>query len=203
VDTIESRGSVPAAELLKALSSGFLTTLETLRVPAYIVDSHRRIRWQNAASIDLVGDLRGRLDGSVGLDPADLVRAREAFARKQNGALQTEFEVSVPRRDGTRVRVAINSVPLKNGDGEMIGSFGLVQVLGELEPPVERPPRLSPRERETLTLLAAGYSTAQMAQRMGISKETVRNHVKGVLRSLGARSRVEAVAKGRTVGLIQ
>jgi DNA-binding CsgD family transcriptional regulator len=42
-----------------------------------------------------------------------------------------------------------------------------------------------------------------MAQRMGISKETVRNHVKGVLRSLGARSRVEAVAKGRSVGLIQ
>lgn len=200
---MESRGSVPAAELLNALSSGFLTTLETLRVPAYIVDSHRRVRWQNTASIELVGDLRGRLDGSVGLDPADLARAREAFARKQNGAPHTELEVSVPRRDGTRVRVAVNSVPLRNGDGEMIGSFGLVQVLGELEPPVERPPRLSPRERETLTLLAAGYSTAQMAQRMGISKETVRNHVKGVLRSLGARSRVEAVAKGRSVGLIQ
>ena len=199
---MESRGSVPAAELLKALSSGFLTTLETLRVPAYIVDSHRRIRWQNAASIELVGDLRGRLDGSVGLDPADLAHAREAFARKQNGASHTELEVSVRRRDGTRVRVTVNSVPLKNGDGEMIGSFGLVQVLGELEPPVERPPRLSPRERETLTLLAAGHSTAQMAQRMGISKETVRNHVKGVLRSLGARSRVEAVAKGRSVGLI-
>jgi DNA-binding CsgD family transcriptional regulator len=203
VDTIDSTGSVPAAELLQALSAGFLTTLETLRVPAYIVDDHRRIQWQNAASIDLVGDLRGRLDGSVGLDPADLVRAREAFARKQNGALHTEFEVSLPRRDGTRVRVAINSVPLRNGEGEMIGSFGLVQVLGELEPPAERPPRLSPRERETLMLLAAGYSTAQMAQRMSISKETVRNHVKGVLRSLGARSRVEAVAKGRTVGLIQ
>jgi DNA-binding CsgD family transcriptional regulator len=200
---MERRGSVPAAELLEALSSGFLTTLETLRVPAYIVDSHRRIRWQNAASIDLVGDLRGRLDTSVGLDPADLVRAREAFARKQNGASHTELEVSVARRDGTRVRVAVNSVPLKSGDGEMIGSFGVVQVLGELGQPVERPPRLSPRERETLTLLDAGYSTAQMAQRMGISKETVRNHVKGVLRSLGARSRVEAVAKGRSVGLIQ
>lgn len=200
---MESMGTVPAAELLKALSAGFLTTLETVGVPAYIVDSHRRIRWQNPASIELVGDLRGRLDGSVGLDPADLMRAREAFAKKQNGASHTELEVSVPRRDGTRVRVAISSVPLRNADGEMIGSFGLVQVLGELQAPGERPPRLSPRERETLTLLAAGSSTAQMAQRMGISKETVRNHVKGVLRSLGARSRVEAVAKGRNVGLIQ
>jgi DNA-binding NarL/FixJ family response regulator len=41
-----------------------------------------------------------------------------------------------------------------------------------------------------------------MAQQMGISKETVRNHVKGLLRSLGVRSRIEAIAKARTVGLI-
>ena len=54
----------------------------------------------------------------------------------------------------------------------------------------------------TLTLLAAGYSTTQMAQQMGISTETVRNHVKRVLRSLDARSRIEAVAKGRRAGLI-
>jgi DNA-binding CsgD family transcriptional regulator len=200
-NTTENALSVPEAELLEALSSDVLNMLEAIGVPAYIVDYHRRIRWQNAASIDLVGDLRGRLDASV-LGPEDLGRAREAFARKLNGAPQTEVKVSVARRDGTRVRVVVNSVPLKNPDGSMIGTFGLVQVLGELDPSFERPPRLSPRERETLTLLAAGYSTVQMAEQMSISKETVRNHVKGVLRSLGARSRVEAVAKGRSVGLI-
>jgi DNA-binding CsgD family transcriptional regulator len=84
----------------------------------------------------------------------------------------------------------------------MIGSFGLVQVLGEIDPSFERAPRLSRRERETLTLLAAGYSTPQMAQQMNITTETVRNHVKGVLRGLDASSRVEAVAKARRVGLI-
>lgn len=198
---IENSLSVPAAQLLEALSADALPMLEAVRVPAYIVDSQRRIRWQNAASIELVGDLRGRLDRSV-LAPEDLERAGEAFERKQRGASHAELEVSVARRDGTRVRVAVSSVPLKNGDGTMIGSFGLVQVLGEIEPSFERPPRLSPRERETLALLAAGYSTAQMAQTMSISTETVRNHVKGLLRSLGARSRVEAVAKGRGVGLI-
>jgi DNA-binding CsgD family transcriptional regulator len=199
--TIENSVAVPAAELLEALSADALPMLEAVRVPAYIVDCQRRIRWQNAASIELVGDLRGRLDGSV-LAPEDLGRAREAFARKQRGAPHAELEVSVARRDGARVRVAVSSVPLKNADGAMIGSFGLVQVLGEIEPSFERAPRLSARERETLTLLAAGYSTAQMAQTMSISKETVRNHVKGLLRSLGARSRVEAVARARGVGLI-
>jgi len=77
-----------------------------------------------------------------------------------------------------------------------------VQVLGDVAPTSETAPSLSPRERETLTLLAAGCSTMQMAEQMGISTETVRNHVKRVLRSLGARSRIEAVAKGRRAGLI-
>jgi DNA-binding NarL/FixJ family response regulator len=131
-----------------------------------------------------------------------LKQARAAFLQKQQGAPHTEVKVSVARRDGRQVRVAVNSVPLKNAEGEMIGTFGFAQVLEELEPPSESAPLLSPRERETLTLLAAGHSTAQMAQQMGISKETVRNHVKGLLRSLGARSRIEAIAKARTVGLI-
>jgi DNA-binding CsgD family transcriptional regulator len=193
--------SVPEQELLDALSADALPMLEAVGVPAYVVDRHRRVRWQNAASIELVGDLRGRLDGSV-LAPADLPRARNAFSRKQRGASHTELEVSVARPDGTRVRVAVNSVPLKNAGGAMIGSFGLVQVLGEIDPSFERAPRLSRRERETLTLLAAGYSTPQMAQQMNITTETVRNHVKGVLRGLDASSRVEAVAKARRVGLI-
>jgi DNA-binding CsgD family transcriptional regulator len=199
---IERSFPVREADLFEALSADVVGVLEAIGVPAYIVDRHRRIRWQNHASIELVGDLRGRLDGSAGLDPEDLPRAREAFAQKLNGAPSTEFEVSVARRDRTRVRVAVNSVPLKDAEGLVIGSFGLVQVLGEVDPASERPPSLSPRERETLMLLAAGCSTERMAQEMSISTETVRNHVKRVLRSLGASSRVEAVAKARRVGLI-
>jgi DNA-binding CsgD family transcriptional regulator len=175
--------------------------LEAVGVAAYVTDEHRRVRWQNAASLELVGDLRGRLDASL-LGPEDLAKARAAFEQKQNGASHTELEVLVAGRDGRRLRVAVSSVPLRNADGAMIGSFGLAQVLEELEPSSPSAPLLSRRERETLTLLAAGHSTAQMAQQMGISKETVRNHVKGLLRSLGASSRVEAIAKARSLGLI-
>jgi DNA-binding CsgD family transcriptional regulator len=192
---------VSETDLLAALSADALPMLAAVGVPAYVVDVQRRVRWQNAASIELVGDLRGRLDASV-LGPEDLKLARAAFAQKQQGAPQTEVRVSVARPDGRRVRVVVNSVPLKNAAGEMIGTFGFARALEELESPSESAPLLSPRERETLTLLAAGCSTAQMAQQMGISKETVRNHVKGLLRSLGARSRVEAIAKARGVGLI-
>ncbi|HSS80446.1 MAG TPA: LuxR C-terminal-related transcriptional regulator [Gaiellaceae bacterium] len=185
---MEDRPGVQPDELLDALSANAVGLLEAVAVPAYIVDNDRRVRWQNAASKELVGDLRGRLEGSSQVAPEDLDRAR--------------VELSVLRRDGALVRVAVSSVPLKNPAGAMIGSFGLVQVLGELGPASERPPRLSPRERETLALLAAGHSTSEMAERMAISKETVRNHVKRVLRGLDARSRVEAVAKARRAGLV-
>ena len=191
-----------ADELLEALSASAVGLLEAVAVPAYIVDNDLRVRWQNAASKELVGDLRGRLEGSSQVVPEDLDRARDAFTQKQNGAEHAEVELSVLRRDGTLVRIAVSSVPLKNPAGQMIGSFGLIQVLGELDQASERAPRLSPRERETLALLAAGHSTVEMAEQMAISKETVRNHVKRVLRALDASSRVEAVAKARRAGLV-
>ena len=191
-----------ADELLEALSASAVGLLEAVAVPAYIVDNDLRVRWQNKASKELVGDLRGRLEGSSQVVPEDLDRARDAFTQKQNGAEHAEVELSVMRRDGTLVRIAVSSVPLKNPAGQMIGSFGLIQVLGELDQASERAPRLSPRERETLALLAAGHSTVEMAERMAISKETVRNHVKRVLRGLDASSRVEAVAKARRAGLV-
>jgi DNA-binding CsgD family transcriptional regulator len=189
-------------ELLEALSDSAVALLEAVAVPAYIVDNDLRVRWQNAASRELVGDLRGRLEASSKVVAEDLGCARDAFTQKQDGAAHTEVELSVLRRDGALVRVLVSSVPLKDPAGAMIGSFGLVQVLGELERAAEHPPRLSPRERETLSLLAAGHSTTEMAERMGISKETVRNHVKRVLRGLDASSRVEAVAKARRAGLV-
>jgi len=188
---------VQADELLEALSASAVGLLEAVAVPAYIVDNDLRVRWQNKASKELVGDLRGRLEGSSQVVPEDLDRARDAFTQKQNGAEHAEVELSVLRRDGTLVRIAVSSVPLKNPAGQMIGSFGLIQVLGELDQASERAPRLSPRERETLALLAAGHSTVEMAERMAISKETVRNHVKRVLRALDASSRVEAGASAR------
>jgi DNA-binding CsgD family transcriptional regulator len=54
--------------------------------------------------------------------------------------------------------------------------------------------RLTPRQLEILRLIAAGESTADIAARLFLSPETVRWHVKAILRRLGARSRAEAAA---------
>ena len=53
---------------------------------------------------------------------------------------------------------------------------------------------LTTREWEVIDLLAEGLTTDQMARSLHLSSETVRSHVKHILRKLDARSRAEAVA---------
>ncbi|MEU4804448.1 response regulator transcription factor [Actinosynnema sp. NPDC023587] len=61
---------------------------------------------------------------------------------------------------------------------------------------------LTSRERETLSLLADGASTEEIGQRLGVARNTVRNHVQRVLDKLGARSKLEAVSIARREGLL-
>jgi DNA-binding CsgD family transcriptional regulator len=56
------------------------------------------------------------------------------------------------------------------------------------------PSRVTARELEVLALIAEGYSTREVAQRLWITDETVRTHVRRLLNRLGARTRAHAVA---------
>ncbi len=56
-----------------------------------------------------------------------------------------------------------------------------------------RPP-LTRREREILGRLAEGLSGAQIAEKLVLSPETVRTHVRNAMAKLGASTRSQAVA---------
>jgi NarL family two-component system response regulator LiaR len=53
---------------------------------------------------------------------------------------------------------------------------------------------LTPREREVLSLLVTGQSNTDIAERLVVSRSTVKFHVSTILSKLGATSRTEAVA---------
>ncbi len=57
-----------------------------------------------------------------------------------------------------------------------------------------RVPRLSPREREVLQLMAEGQTAEGVGEALGVSVETVRTHVRNAVRKLQARNRVHAIA---------
>ncbi len=58
---------------------------------------------------------------------------------------------------------------------------------------------LTPRQLEILRLIAAGQTTAKIASELYLSPETVRWHVKAILRKLNARTRAEAAAALREI----
>jgi DNA-binding NarL/FixJ family response regulator len=57
---------------------------------------------------------------------------------------------------------------------------------------------LSPREREILELLSAGFANKEIADRVGVSDGTVRWHLRHVYHKLHVRSRTEAALKFRS-----
>jgi DNA-binding NarL/FixJ family response regulator len=61
---------------------------------------------------------------------------------------------------------------------------------------------LTPRQAEVLRLLGEGLTTEAIAVRLGIAVETLRNHIRAVLRGLNVHSRLEAVVVGRERGLL-
>ncbi|WP_020649724.1 response regulator transcription factor [Solimonas variicoloris] len=62
--------------------------------------------------------------------------------------------------------------------------------------------RLTPRERETLTLLAKGFKIADVAQTLGVTHNTAHEFVKNVYRKLRIGSRAEATMEAARLGLV-
>ncbi|MBN6057079.1 response regulator transcription factor, partial [Nonomuraea sp. RK-328] len=62
-------------------------------------------------------------------------------------------------------------------------------------------PQLTPREREILSLIAAGRSNPQIASALFLSPKTVRNNVSNIFAKLHVADRTEAIVRARDAGL--
>jgi two-component system nitrate/nitrite response regulator NarL len=74
----------------------------------------------------------------------------------------------------------------------LIESLRALPVGGQGVRPVRS--KLTPREWEVLDLLCAGHSVDQIADELVLARDTVRTHVKRLLRKLGAHSQAEAIS---------
>jgi DNA-binding CsgD family transcriptional regulator len=62
--------------------------------------------------------------------------------------------------------------------------------------------RLSPRQRECLAWVRQGKSSSMIAEILGLSVQTVDEHLAGACRKLGVRTRVQAAVEASLAGLI-
>ena len=135
-----------------------------------------------AMGADLEGALEHINVPSYVIDSSGVVRWINAAARNIVGDVQGRQFTSVVAPEDTRrarelfARKIVGNAPVTNAHPEL---------------------HLTPRQAEVLALLERGRSTGQIADELHLSIETVRNHIRRMLRAVGASSRIEAVAIAR------
>ena len=184
-----------------------LWLVDSLVVPASLHDVEGRFVHMNAAAERASGKSNAQMLGRLYTEvlPAEVRdHVRTQFRRAADDGEPTDFETAFIDGGGHLRGVRAQQLPLRRG-GEIVGVLILAfDVRGVPPPPLVliRQPHFTPRQREVLELLAEGLSTVEIARRLVISSETVRNHVRYVFRELSAHSRVEAIATAQRLGLL-
>jgi DNA-binding NarL/FixJ family response regulator len=80
--------------------------------------------------------------------------------------------------------------------------LGLRVPLGPRPATRANPAGLTGRQLEVLSLLAAGLTNAEIAERLVVSTRTAEHHVAAVLTKLGASTRSEAARRASELGLL-
>jgi PAS domain S-box-containing protein len=181
--------------------------VDSLAIPASLHDVEGRFVHVNEAAERASGRSRAEMLGGHFTDPLP-PEARKSVAAQFRRAVErgepTDFETVFVDASGQLRGVRAQHLPLRSG-GAIVGV--LILAFDARRPPsgpigLESQPRLTPRQREVLILIAAGLSTAEIATQLTISPETVRNHLRSLFSELHVHTRLEAIAVAQRLGLL-
>ncbi|MBB5081270.1 DNA-binding NarL/FixJ family response regulator [Nonomuraea endophytica] len=136
---------------------------------------------KDTPAADLLAALRVVADGQALLAPSVTTRLIAEFARRPGGAAKGS---------------AVKGSAVNGRDGSGGGSVGRASV------PMAELAGLSEREREVLLLIARGRTNDQIAEHLGISRVTVKTHVRRLLAKLDAHDRAQLVVVAYESGLV-
>lgn len=187
--------------------------LEALPVPTVLLCPRFRVVGANAwcARWLGVGAVRpgGRLD-ALAAGPTERARLRSFLEDVQRG--DARVHLGVFQRDGDGLLVHIRGAPcggLEGHEATICLTFSavcfedVVRIAVDVAPPwggsaaspvgrlLTGVGQMSAREREVLSAAAMGASLGEVAARLQVSQNTVKNHTRAVYRSLGVQSRAE------------
>ncbi|TDD80298.1 response regulator [Actinomadura rubrisoli] len=118
---------------------------------------------------------RGAIGWLSKTEGADLVARVIRSAARQGGWVPPEVLGEVLRR-------LVQETPEPNGDAQALAD-------------------LTPREREVLQCMVDGLGRAEIAERLGLSANTVRTHTQNLLAKLGMHSALEAITLAMRAGM--
>jgi PAS domain S-box-containing protein len=158
-------------------------------------------------------EFRGRtLDEEIGTGWAEGIHPDDGLAvlRDYWGAFNRRHSLRIEYRilcaDGAYHPVERFGVPWSNPDGEQRGYVGCITLLsgpGLADPEARRRlATLSARERQVIELIALGYSTRQIAEKLGVSYKTADSHRSHLLKKLRVHETASLVRFAVRAGVI-
>jgi PAS domain S-box-containing protein len=181
--------------------------VDSLVIPASLHDVDGRFVRVNEAAERASGRSNAEWLGRHFTEPLP-PEARKSVAAQFRRAVErgepTDFETVFVDASGQLRGVRAQHLPLRSG-GAIVGV--LILAFDPRRPPsgpigLEPLPRLTPRQREILGLIASGLSTSEIATQLTISRETVRNHLRSLFSELHVHTRLEAIAAAQRLGLL-
>lgn len=187
-----ARGALEAAAEVRGLAERF-PTVATRAFAALATGAA-------AAAASRPADALAALEAAAALfeearAPFESSRARLALARALANAGRAE-------EAGRVAGVARETLARLGAEGERANAERLCRDLAPGTPPDRTEPRLTPREKDVMRLVAEGLSDRALARRLGVSEHTVHRHVANVLTRFGVATRSAAVALALKAGLL-
>jgi PAS domain S-box-containing protein len=191
----------------RRLQEADLWLVDSLVVPASLHDTRGRFLRVNEAAERASGSSNAELLGrhfTELLLPEERTKVAALFRLAAELGQPTEFETMFVDASGQQRAVRAQHLPLRSGEA-IIGVLILAFEAPAPSEPVELEggqSRLTRRQAEILELVASGLSTSEIAKKLTLSNETVRNHLRGVFKVLHVHTRLEAIAAARRLGLL-
>lgn len=191
---------------------------ERSRHPMLIADDERRWVTGNPAAAELLGIPRREVPWHT-MDeftpPSERPRLEKQWqAFLTSGTAEGWYQLYVPDRGPVPVEFSAtaNVLPARHlsifipPDESGAKQAERALASGAAWTPVVAAPagrlQLTKREREVMTLVASGLQSAELAERLFLSPETVKSHVHNAMNKLGAHTRAHAVAVALVTGQI-
>lgn len=160
----------------------------------------------DGSGVDIIGEAHSRWPGCAIMVATTFADERHVIASIEAGASGYLLKDSPLPTIAEDIRVL-------HGGGSPISPRIARQVLMRFRPdekPAEEAeaaektgvPSLSEREKETLQLITRGFSFEEIAELMGVSRNTVLTFVRRIYAKLEVRSKTEAVFEARAYGLL-
>lgn len=136
------------------------------------------------------------------IEVEDVAQARIRRALEERAVAETEV---LSRSELAEVNAELVAVASAVGDPQLRARLLALsrRMSAKRNAATDRPAvRLSERERDVLVQVSAGYTNAEIAERLCVLPTTVKTHLRNTMRKLGARNRVETLSAARNARLL-